>query len=267
MLEAMQYDFMQKALIAGVLTAIVASYYGTFVVQRGMSFLGDGLSHAAFGGVALGLLLNQEPLWVAIPFTVVVALMITWVRDKTNLASDTVIGIFFAFTMALGIIFISKIPTYTTDAFQYLFGSILGVSSFDLYVSSGILFLAILTIPSWGRWAYATIEREAAMADRVPVKLDDYILSCLIAVTIVSAAKIVGIVLISAFLVIPAASARLISKRFFMMTIFSVIIGTLSAIIGLLGSYSLDLPSGATIILLQTLVFILCFIIGKLIRR
>ncbi|MCX6646308.1 MAG: metal ABC transporter permease, partial [bacterium] len=122
MFEALQYGFMQKALIAVLLTGVAASYYGVFVVQRGLSFLGDGLAHAAFGGVALGLLLGQEPLWVAVPFTIVVAVLITYVRDTTNLASDTVIGIFFATSMALGIVFISRLQTYSTDAFHYLFG-------------------------------------------------------------------------------------------------------------------------------------------------
>lgn len=267
MLDAFEFGFMQRALIAGLLTGIAASYYGVFVVQRGMSFLGNGLAHAAFGGVALGLLLNQQPLVVAVPFTVVVALLITWVRDHTRLGADTVIGIFFALSMALGIIFISQIPTYTTDAFTYLFGSILGVSRFDLWASVGILLLALVTLPLWGRWAYATIDREAALADRLPVKMDDYILSVLIALTIVVSAKIIGIVLISAFLVIPPAASRLISHRFMNMTIVSIILGALTVIIGLLLSYQLDWPSGATIILIQTLAFLLCLVISSLIKR
>jgi zinc transport system permease protein len=267
MLDAFDYGFMQRALIAGVLTGIVASYYGVFVVQRGMSFLGNGLAHAAFGGVALGLLLNQQPLVIAVPFTVVVAILITWVRDHTGLATDTVIGIFFALSMALGIIFISQIPTYTTDAFTYLFGSILGVSGFDLWASVGIIILAVAMLPLWGRWAYATIDRDAALADHLPVKMDDYILSILIAVTIVVSAKIIGIVLISAFLVIPPAAARLVSHRFMNMTIISIILGAVTVIAGLLLSYQLDWPSGATIILVQTLAFIACLVISSIVKR
>jgi len=264
---ALSFGFMQRALIAGILTGVVGSYYGVFIVQRGMSFLGSGLAHAAFGGVALGLLLNTEPLWVAVPFTIIVAVLITWIRDRSDLGADTVIGIFFALSMALGIVFLSRIPNYTTDAFTYLFGSILSVSPTDLYASIAITVLAVITLPLWGRWAYATIDREAAMADRIPVKFDDYLLSILIAVTIVVAAKVVGIVLISAFLVIPAAASRLISRRFLAMTYASVAFGFVSVILGLFSSYNLDIPSGATIILVQTAIFIICFVMSRLFPR
>ncbi len=258
MLELVTLGFMQRALAAGVVTAAVAGYYGVFVVQRGMSFIGSGLAHAAFGGVALALLLGGEPLWIAVPFTVVAALLITWVRDRTELSLDAAIGILFATAMALGIIFISRIPTYTTDAFTYLFGSILSVTWTDLWAVLAVGVIAAATLPLWGRWAYATIDREAARADRLPVRLDDYLLSVLIAVTIVVAAKVVGIVLISAFLVIPAASARLLSRRFLAMTIISVILGAGTAAVGLFASYFMDAPSGATIILAQTSAFIIC---------
>jgi len=260
MFEAMSLGFMQRALAAGALTALIAGYYGVFVVQRGMSFIGSGLAHAAFGGVALALLLGSEPLWIAVPFTVIVALLITWVRDRTTLSLDAIIGVFFATAMALGIVFISRIPTYTTDAFTYLFGSVLSVTWTDLWAVLAVGVIAAATLPLWGRWAYATIDREAALADRLPVRLDDYILSVLIAVTIVVAAKVVGIVLVSAFLVIPAASARLVSRRFLQMTIVSLILGAGTAVVGLFASYYLDAPSGATIILTQTTAFVVCLI-------
>lgn len=118
MIEAFAHSFMQKALLAGWLASLAAGYYGVFVVQRGLSFLVDGLAHAAFGGVALALMLGQEPLYIAIPFTIIVAVLITYVRDKTGLQTDTVIGVFFALSMAHGILFISRISTYTTDAFS-----------------------------------------------------------------------------------------------------------------------------------------------------
>jgi zinc transport system permease protein len=258
MTEMLALEFMQRALLAGVLTALVAGYLGVFVVQRGMSFIGSGLAHAAFGGVALGLLLGREPLWVAVPFTVAVALLITWVRDRTSLSADTVIGIFFATSMALGILFISRLPTYAADAFTYLFGSILSVSWVDTAAVGALALVMLALLPLWGRWAYATVDREAARADRVPVRLDDYILSVLVAVTVVVAAKVVGIVLISAFLVIPPAAARLLSRRFLQMTVLSVALGALTAAAGLFASYALDAPSGATIILVQALVFLAC---------
>ncbi len=255
MFELLHLPFMQRALLAGALVGFLASYYGVFVVQRGLSFLGDGLAHAAFGGVALGLLLHSEPLWIAVPFTVMVAIAIFWVRDKTELGSDTAVGIFFAVSMALGIVFMFLRKEYTSDAFTYLFGSILAVTATDIKLTAGVVVLTLTTLPLWRRWAYASFDRELAETDHLAVKRDDYFLSVLIAITVVVAIKVVGIVLIAAFLVIPAATSRLISRTFRRMTLLSVAIGVLSAFAGLLLSYYLDVPSGAAIILLQALLF------------
>jgi zinc transport system permease protein len=260
MIEVFTLPFMQRALIGGVLVGFLASYYGVFVVQRGLSFLGSGLAHAAFGGVALGLLLNTEPLWIAVPFTVLVALAISWVRDKTDLSNDTSVGIFFAVSMALGVVFLFLRQQYTDDAFTYLFGSILAVTNIDIYMALALVIITLLIWPLWKRWAYATFDRELALTDRLPVVKDDYLLSILIAVTVVVAIKVVGIVLIAAFLVIPAAASRLVSRTFFKMTIVSVVIGITSVVIGLIVSYYLDVPSGAIIILFQAALFFVAMI-------
>jgi zinc transport system permease protein len=264
MAEIFSLPFMQRALIAGALVGFLASYYGVFVVQRGLSFLGSGLAHAAFGGIALGLLLNFEPLWIAVPFTVIVAVGIFWVRDKTELGSDTAVGIFFAISMALGVVFLFLKKEYTSDAFTYLFGSILAVTKTDLKITGSVVLLTLLTLPLWRRWAYASFDRELAETDHLAVDRDDYLLSILIAVTIVVAIKVVGIVLIAAFLVIPAATSRLLSPTFRRMTIVSIIIGVISAIIGLWLSYYLDVPSGATIILFQAVLFFLSMLYKSL---
>lgn len=267
MFEAFDLPFMQRALTAGIMVAFLSSYYGVFVVQRGLSFLGDGLAHAAFGGVALGILLQREPLWIALPFTLLVSLAITWFKHHTRLASDTIIGVFFAVSMAAGIIFLSLTENYTTDAFSYLFGSILAVNQTDIWVTGLLVILALLTLPLWKRWAYATFDRDLARADRVPVVFDDYLISGLLAVTLVAAVKVVGIVLISAFLVIPAASARLVTNRFVTMTWLAILFGVTSAATGLWGSYWLDIPSGAAIVVLQSAVFMVCVIVIPLQRK
>ncbi len=263
MFEILSLPFMQRALIAGILVGFLASYYGVFIVQRGLGFLGSGLAHAAFGGVALGILLNSEPLWIAVPFTVLVAVGITWVKDKTNLGGDTTIGIFFSVSMALGIIFIFLKRQYTSDAFTYLFGSILSVTTADIIVPIILIIITLLLFPFWKRWAYSSFDRELAQADRIPVQFDDYLLTILIAITIVVSIKVVGIVLIAAFLVIPPAASRLLNKSFSKMTLVSVIIGIVTALVGLWISYYLDVPSGATIILLQAAVFFTVMIIKK----
>jgi zinc transport system permease protein len=267
MFEILSLQFMQYALLAGILVGFLSSYYGVFIVQRGLGFLGSGLAHAAFGGVALGVLLDQEPLWIAVPFTILVAVGITWVKDKTNLGGDTTIGIFFSVSMALGVIFIFLKRQYSSDAFNYLFGSILSVTLADIIVPAILILITLILFPFWKRWAYSSFDRELAQADRIPVNLDDYLLSILIAVTIVVSIKVVGIVLIAAFLVIPPASARLVTKSFSRMTVTSIIIGISTALIGLWISYYLDVPSGATIILLQASVFFLVMIFRNFIKH
>lgn len=264
MLDALSLPFMQRALVAGVLVGFLAGYYGVFVVQRRLSFLGTGLAHAAFGGIALALLLQTEPLWIAVPFTVVVALGINWVRGRTGLAGDTAVGIFFAVAVALGVLFLFLKREYTADAFAYLFGSILAVRGTDLWITAGVTLAALLTMPVlWGRWAYATFDRDLARADRLPVTRDDYLLSVLLAVTVVVTVKVVGIILVAAFLVIPAATARLLTHTFRAMTVGAVLIGMASAIAGLVASYGLDVPSGATIVLLQAVAFFAGMLLGR----
>lgn len=255
MIDAFDLPFMQRALAGGCMIGFLASYFGAFVVQRRLSFLGSGLAHAAFGGVALGLLLQMEPLVVAVPFTIGVALLINWIRVRTDLSGDTAIGIVFAVAVALGIIFLSLRSTYSADAFAYLFGSILAVTPADLWITLGLTIVVVALLPMWGRWAYASFDAELAKADHLPVVRDDVLLTVLLAVTVVVAVKLVGILLVAAFLVIPAASARLMSSTFLRMTVISVVIGVASAIVGLLLSYAADVPSGATIILVQAAVF------------
>jgi zinc transport system permease protein len=256
MSELLSLPFMQRALAAGCLVGFLASYFGAFVVQRRLSFLGAGLAHAAFGGVALGLLLQTEPLWVAVPFTVAVALVINWIRSSTGLAGDTAIGIVFAVAVALGVVFLSLRETYTADAFAYLFGSILSVTAVDLWMTLAVVAAAVACWPFWSRWAYATFDEELARADGLAVHFDDHVFSVFLAVTVVVAVKVVGILLVAALLVMPAASARLVSGTFARMTVVSVLLGIGSAVTGLFLSYWLDIPSGATIILVQAASFV-----------
>lgn len=249
------YTWFQNALLGGTIVGALASYLGVFVVQRKLAFLGSGLSHAAFGGAALGMLLNTEPLWMAVPFTVVVGVLIVWVRERSSLAGDTTIGIFFSVSMALGVVFLAMKQGYAADAFTYLFGSILAVSRADVVVAGLVMAVIFAMGPMWARWAYATFDRSLARADRLPVLKDDYLLTVCLAVAIVVSMKLVGIVLISAFLVLPPATARLAANTFAGMTLWSVGLGVVTVIAGLFLSARTDLPSGAVIILLQAAVF------------
>ncbi|MDX9789576.1 MAG: metal ABC transporter permease [Candidatus Kapaibacterium sp.] len=265
MLEVFSHPFMQRALLAGILIGFTASYYSVFVVQRRISYIGSGLAHAAFGGVALGLLMGIEPLISAVPFTLIIALLTVYLRENTRISSDSIIGILYSISVAAGIIFLALKTDYTSDAYTYLFGSILTVSMTDVYLSVLLALSTVMTFKSyWGRWAYATFDRELAAADKLRVIADDYILMLMTAVTVVLAIKIVGIILITAYIVIPGAFARILSGRFVNMTAIAVIMGVSSSIAGLILSYYLDLPSGAVIIVLQALMFVFAVINNKI---
>jgi len=255
MLEPLEMQYMRNALLGGVLVGILASYFGPFVVQRRLAFLGSGLAHAAFGGVALGILLETEPLLTAVPFTVLVAIAIVWVREHSHLAEDTSIGILFSLSMALGIVFLAWSKGNAGDAFTYLFGSILAISRTDLAVTAATALALCATFPLWQRWTYATFDRTLAEADRVPVLRHDYYLAIGLAVVTVIAIKLVGIVLMSAFFVLPAAIARMLSATFTQMTLISAAIGAGSVVVGLYLAYYGDLPGGAGIILVQAALF------------
>lgn len=253
--EFLSYTFMQKAFAGGIIVSLLASYYGVFIVQRQISFLGAGLAHAAFGGIALGLLLNTQPLLVAIPFTIMAALGISWIKNHTELPEDTAVGIFFATSMALGIVFLFLNNNYSANAMTYLFGSIVAITSADISIASVLLLVTLLLFPFWKRWAYATFDRELAEADHLKVKRDDYLLSVMTALTIVISIKLIGMILIAAFLIIPPASARLLSQTFRSMTALSMVIGVFCVVSGLIISFYLDLPGGAVIILVEAIFF------------
>ncbi|MBX3044470.1 MAG: metal ABC transporter permease [Candidatus Kapabacteria bacterium] len=268
MLEMFEYPFLQRALLAGILIGFSASYFSVFVVQRRISYIGSGLAHAAFGGVALGLLLGIEPLLTAIPFTLFIALLTVYLKEHSKISTDSIIGILYSVSVAFGIIFLALKDDYTADAYTYLFGSILTVSSSDIWISGGLALLSLITLKLyWGRWAYATFDRELAKSDKLPVLADDYTLMLMTALTVVLAIKIVGIILITAYIVIPGSFARLVSNRFMTMTVVSISMGIISSIAGLILSYHLDLPSGAVIIVLQALLFVIALFYNKIMNK
>lgn len=269
------YAFLQRAFLGGAAIALMTGLLGVFVVQRGLAFLGDGLAHASFGGIALGALVAygaagtgilEQPLWVALPFTLTAALAIAWVRDRTALSSDTAIGVFFAVSVALGVLFLSRIPPdrNVIDVWHLLFGSILAVGPGDLrIILTTSAFVTLVLIVGWGRLAYATFDPELAASDGVRVRALDYALFALAAVAVVVSAQVVGVVLMAAYLVIPAAAARLAARSLVGMTVGAVVIGVSTTLAGLAASYLADVPSGSAIILLQAAVFLAAAILRR----
>jgi len=246
---------MQRALVAGMVVGAVGALLGVFVVQRGLAFLSDGLAHAAFGGIALGLLLradSEHAVWIAVPFTMAVALGIAAVKRRGGLSGDAATGVFFAVAFALGILFLGLrgpgAPPVNVEAL--LFGSILGISD---GVFRGMLTAAAATVAvlAWAfkRLAFASFDPELAAVAGVPVAALDRVLVAHVALVVVLGVKTVGVVLVSAFIVIPASTARLLGGSFAGMALRALGLGVIGSAVGLVASYHLDVGSGAMIIL------------------
>ncbi len=255
LIEPFSHAFLVRALVCGVLVGGLCAALGVFVVQRGLSFVGDGLAHAAFGGIALGLLLEVETenaTWVALPFTIAVALGIAWVMRRGKLHGDVATGVFFPVSFALGVLLLAlRDPTLPVVSVEsLLFGSLLAVGPADLVVVVTTSLVAATFLGTfWGRLAYATFDPELAELSGVPVGRLDYVLLALTALVIVISVQTVGVVLVSSFVVLPAATANLVARSLGRATSIAVGLGAGGAAVGLVASYHLDAPSGATIIL------------------
>jgi zinc transport system permease protein len=269
LLEPFTVSFMLRALAAGTIVGGLCAMIGVFVVQRGLSFIGDGLAHAAFGGIALGLLLGvavERMTWVALPFTVLIAAGITYVLRRGSLRGDVATGVFSAVSFALGVLFLGLRPSdaQPVNVETVLFGSILAISPDDLFMVAFVGALtAVLLALTWGRLAYATFDPDLAALSGVPVAALDYMLLSLTAVVIVVAVKTVGIALVSSFVIIPAATARMLGRTISRVALAAVTIGVVGAAIGLVLSYHANVASGATIILTLGVIFIVTLLVRR----
>ncbi|MDP3274331.1 MAG: metal ABC transporter permease [Deltaproteobacteria bacterium] len=267
--EPFSQAFMIRAIMAGTAVGALCAVLGVFVVQRGLSFIGDGLAHAAFGGIALGLLLGasvSHATWVALPFTVLVSLGISFVLRRGRMRGDSATGVFFAVSFALGVLFLGLRPLSAppVNVESVLFGSILAVGPQDLLVMGAVCVLVGLAMAiTWTRLAYATFDPELAKLSGVPVERLDDMLLALTAVVIVVAVKTVGIALVSSFIVIPAATARMLGRSLHRVTLYAVLLGVGGAALGLLLSYHLNVASGATIILVMGAFFALGLVVKR----
>ena len=267
-MEMLQYAFMQRALVASLLIGTVCAVIGVYVVLKGLSFIGAGLAHASFGGVALGFLLNINPILSAVVFVLLTAWGIGWTSQKGEVKEDTAVGIFFAATMAFGILIIGLLHGYNIDLFGYLFGSLLAVSRLDLWISGGLsLFVLTTVILFYKELLFITFDPEMAAATGLPATALYYLLLSLMAITIVLSLKVVGIILVSALVIIPAATAYQLSNTFRKMMLYSILFGILSAVGGLFVSYYLDIASGATIVLTATAIFFIAAFLTPKKRR
>ncbi|MBL0176448.1 MAG: metal ABC transporter permease [Ignavibacteria bacterium] len=268
-MDLLSYPFMQRALVEAVIVGGVCALVGVYVVLNGLSFIGAGISHSAFGGVALGLTLGIEPTISALVFSFLVALSIGAISDEGQVKHDTAVGVFFAATMALGVLLISFLQGYYIDIFGYLFGNILAVTAGDLLLSSIMAAVIIAAIVLTYRELLAmSFDREHARVIGLPVRFLSFMLLGLISLTIVVSVKAVGVVLVSALVVTPAAAAQQLTTRFRTMLVLSVCFGIASSLGGLVLASAANIPSGATIVLIATVLFFLSWTFSpKRVRR
>lgn len=268
MLEALQYQFMQNALLAGLLAAIACGIVGVYVVVKKVVFISGGIAHASFGGIGLGYLLGINPVLGAMVFTIASSLGIGLIIRRSRLPEDTAIGILWAMGMALGIIFIGLAPGYAPDLFSYLFGNILTVPFFDLMLML-ILDAVIIVLVAllYKEFLYLSFDEEFSTVSGVPTEGLYLLLLCLIALTVVVLIRVVGIILVIALLTIPAALARQFTHSLKKMMLLAILAGVIFTFSGLWISYALNMASGATIILVSGTVLFISFGVNKLRRR
>lgn len=267
-LDPLAYDFFLRALLASAVVGVVTAVIGSYMVLRGLAFMGDALSHSAFPGVVVAYMLTLPFYLGAAVAAVATALAIGWVTRRGNLRTDTAIGVLFAGMFALGIFLFSLIPNYVGDLFAFLFGEVLGIGTGDL-VALVLLAAAVLGVVAvlWKELLYTTFDPLGAAASGLPVARLDYLLLALIAVTIVVSLQAVGIILVVAMLVTPAATAQLVTRSFGRLLTVAVLIGLLAPAVGLYVSYWANAASGATIVLVETAVFLLALGTRLLPRR
>jgi ABC-type Mn2+/Zn2+ transport system permease subunit len=263
--DLLAFGFAQRALVTGTLLGLTCAVLAFFVVLRRMAFIGVGISHAALGGVALGVVLGISPVLAATVFSVAVAWLIAWIGGRGQISADTTIGVFFPTAMALGVALISLSPTYRQDLMGYLFGSILAVRPADVWILAGLAACSLGILAAFFKeFVYLGVDEEAARAAGVPTEALNYVLLTVLAVTIVASMKLVGSVLVSAFLVIPAATGQAVAGSVRGMLAVAIGSALLSVVGGLWLSWLWDLPSGASIVLLAAALFFAAVGVGRL---
>lgn len=256
-LEFLTYPFMQRAMLVGGISGLVCSVLGVFVLYRRLSFISAGISHAAFAGVALALLLATPIIGTTLFVCAVTAILIGYMSELGKINEDTSTGVAYSAMMAVGVVLFGMLPGTNVDLFGYLFGNILASSQSDMWLSAllgiGIL---ILVKSFYKELILISFDEELAFVTGVPSRALNYLLLVIMSVAIVVAIKSVGIILVSALLVTPAAIATQISNNFHRIVLISALIGVLGTELGLIFAYFANTPPGASIVLLLTAIFL-----------
>ena len=259
-----EYDFMQRAFLAGMIIAVLASVSGTFIVLRRYSMISETLAHSALVGVAVGLVAGFNPLWMAVVVSILAAWLIEYLRGRFSLYSDAVLAILLSGSLAVAVIIVSIGGAFNNSLFSYLFGSILSVSSADVITISifGTLCLGVLLAFS-KEFYFIAYDEEVAQTSGIKVKLLNFLLVSIVAVIIALSIRVVGSLLIGALMVIPTVSALQFRQGFINTLILSLLFALISVASGMTLSFYFSLPSGATIVISVLVIFILSLVSNK----
>lgn len=256
----MQYGFLQKALLTSVMVGIICGVIGCFIILRGMALMGDAISHAVLPGVAISYMLGVNFFFGAVFSGVITAIAIGFVSQNSRIKHDTSIGIMFTAAFASGIIIITMLKS-STDLYHILFGNVLAVRSSDMWITLGISLIVIAAVYLFYKELLVTsFDETMAAAYGLPVRFIHYFLMTLLTMVTVASLQTVGIVLVVAMLITPAAAAYLLTERLWVMIFLAAGIGVVSSIIGLYFSFTYNLASGATIVMAATAIFVLVFL-------
>lgn len=258
-MNILEYSFFQNALIGSVLASIVCGLVGTYIVTRRLTFISGGITHASFGGIGIGVFLGVNPIVSAMVFSVLSAFGIQWLSRRGNVREDSAIAVFWAFGMSIGILFCFLTPGFVPDLPSFLFGSILTIESGNLWLLAALSVVTLFLFTAYYRIIVSTaFDPEFARSQRLPVSLIEYAMMALIAMTIVSTLRMVGIVLAMSLLTIPQMTANLFTYNFGRIAAYSILIGCIDCVSGLAMSYWLNVPSGASIIFVSIVIYCLC---------
>jgi zinc transport system permease protein len=256
--EFISYPFIQRALFASIMVGILCPFVGNFVVLRRMSFFSDAISHAALAGIAAGILIGIDLSLSALAVAIIIACIIAFLSEKTTLSHDTIIGIAFSGAIASGVLLIGMLKGYKTDIFAFLFGDILAITNTDLLIIfiTGLFTILILLIFA-KPFFQISFNRELARVEGINVRLFEYFLFCIIAIVVTISLKVIGIILVTSLLIVPAAAAKNLSSSMKQLFMFSCAFGVISGIVGLFGSIYMNTSSGPTIVLVSISIFFL----------
>ena len=256
--------FMQRALIGGLLTGALGGLLGSVAVLRELSFFSDALGHSALLGITVGILIGVNPTLVLIPFAVLFALLVNQLVEKSSLPTDALLNIVYSTSLAAAILFLSLVESYRGGIRQLLFGDILGVSSLDLIVIGMLLAAALIYLSlSMRAQVLLTLNQDLAGAVGVQTRWHRLAFIVLLAVVVAVSIKAVGVLLISAFVVIPSCAGRLLCRRFPVYVFVSSILGGTCALLGLLASGLTNLPSGPSVVMVQFLGFLIALLLNS----